>query len=77
LEIEDNGPGLSKEDQKHIFEKFWRSERSKKIEGSGLGLFITQRLVEGMNGKISFESDPGKGTTFKVSLKQADKKMTP
>lgn len=70
-DVTDDGPGIAKEEQKHLFEKFWRAKTSSQVEGSGLGLFITKRLVEGMNGVISFESVPGKQTTFTVLLPRA------
>ncbi len=66
--VEDDGPGIPPEEQQHLFEKFWRSKAQSGVEGSGLGLFITKRLVEGMNGSIGYESAPGRGTTFWVLL---------
>lgn len=72
IEVEDNGPGIRKEDQKHIFEKFWRSKDVEGVEGSGLGLFITKRLVDGMNGTIDFSSEVGKGAKFTVSLQPVE-----
>ena len=68
IDVVDDGPGIPAEEQKHLFEKFWRSKATTGVEGSGLGLFITKRLVEGMDGKISFSSEEGKGTTFTVLL---------
>ncbi|GEM_PF-3338001 len=67
-DVTDDGPGIPTEEQHHLFEKFWRAKTSGAVEGSGLGLFITKRLVEGMNGIISFESVPGERTTFTVRL---------
>jgi signal transduction histidine kinase len=67
-DVTDDGPGITPEEQRHLFEKFWRAKTSSGVEGSGLGLFITKRLVEGMNGTISFKSAPGTGTTFTVRL---------
>jgi len=67
-DIADDGPGIPPEEQHHLFEKFWRAKTSGAVEGSGLGLFITKRLVEGMNGIISFESVPGERTIFSVRL---------
>ncbi len=72
ISVEDDGPGISPEEQKHLFEKFWRSKAQTGVEGSGLGLFITKRLVEGMNGTVSFESKLGRGTTFTVFLPTHD-----
>lgn len=71
ISVDDDGPGIREEDRKHIFEKFWRAPEHKDKEGSGLGLFITRRLVEGMGGSISFETETGKGTSFKVRLQKA------
>ena len=68
--IEDNGFGMSQEEQNHVFEKFFRADtgKIKAIQGTGLGLFITKELVEKMNGKVWFKSEAGKGTTFSFSL---------
>ncbi|MEK7576377.1 MAG: sensor histidine kinase [Patescibacteria group bacterium] len=68
--VEDNGFGMTPEDQKHMFEKFFRSETKeiKEIIGTGLGLFITHELVEKMNGTVAFRSELGKGSRFSFSL---------
>ena len=70
-DVIDDGPGIPPEEQRHLFEKFWRSKSASGVEGSGLGLFITKRLVDGMNGLISFESVPDKRTIFTVKLPAA------
>lgn len=70
-DVEDDGPGIPPEEQKHLFEKFWRAKGAGAVEGSGLGLFITRRLVEGMSGTISFESEPERRTVFTVRLPMA------
>lgn len=70
-DVVDDGPGIAPEEQKHLFEKFWRAKSSSGVEGSGLGLFIVKRLVEGMNGTISFKSVPNKETVFTVRLPAA------
>jgi len=67
-DVIDDGPGIPLDEQHHLFEKFWRAKSSGAVEGSGLGLFITKRLVEGMNGTIDFESEPEKRTDFIVRL---------
>lgn len=66
FEIKDQGVGIPKEDQKYIFEKFFRSENALKsqTEGSGLGLFITKGIIEELGGKIGFKSKENKGSTF-------------
>lgn len=70
--VEDNGFGMSEEDQKHMFEKFFRAEtgKTKEIIGTGLGMFITKELVEKMGGKIWFRSKEGEGSRFSFSLKK-------
>jgi signal transduction histidine kinase len=70
VEVADTGYGMSKADQKKIFTKFFRAKTpgTESVDGTGLGLFITKTLVEKMNGRISFESEEGTGTTFKFSL---------
>ncbi|MCH7529716.1 HAMP domain-containing histidine kinase [Patescibacteria group bacterium] len=68
----DTGIGISTDQKKHIFEKFWRSPEAQHTEGTGLGLFIVKQLVQFMSGEIWFESEKGKGTTFSFSLKRAD-----
>ncbi|WKZ29655.1 MAG: HAMP domain-containing sensor histidine kinase [Patescibacteria group bacterium] len=70
-DVIDDGPGIEPAEQKHLFEKFWRAKASSGVEGSGLGLFIVKRLVEGMNGTISFKSVPNKETVFTVKLPAA------
>ena len=66
FEISDNGVGIPKEDQKYIFQKFFRSQSAMKhqTQGSGLGLFIVKSIIEAHKGKIGFVSEEGKGTTF-------------
>ncbi|GAB4242458.1 MAG: hypothetical protein Tsb0034_19910 [Ekhidna sp.] len=64
IEIGDNGKGIPKEDLKKLFEPFFTS----KDEGTGLGLVSVQNIVQSHGGEIEAESEPGKGTTFKVRL---------
>jgi len=66
FEIKDNGIGIPKDDQKYIFQKFFRSENALRYQtqGSGLGLFITRSIVNKSGGKISFKSEENKGSTF-------------
>ncbi|MEK7561140.1 MAG: sensor histidine kinase [Patescibacteria group bacterium] len=68
--VEDNGLGLSKDDQEHLFQKFFRatSAKTQMIEGTGLGLFITKELIEKMGGTVWFRSEEGRGTRFSFSL---------
>lgn len=68
--VKDTGIGISSSDQKHIFEKFYRSEdyRTRQSGGTGLGLYITKRLIERMGGELWFESRLNKGSTFYCML---------
>ena len=69
--VRDTGIGMSAEYQKHIYEQFSREETStvSKTEGTGLGMPITKRLVEMMDGNIELVSAPGQGTEFTVHLR--------
>lgn len=68
--VRDNGIGISDEDQKKIFQKFFRSEdpKTREAPGTGLGLNITRSLVEMQGGKIWFESKYRVGTTFHITV---------
>lgn len=68
--VEDNGIGISKEFQKHIFEQFSREATStvSGVQGTGLGLSISKAIVDMMGGSISVESESGKGSKFTISL---------
>ncbi|MET0092115.1 MAG: ATP-binding protein, partial [Sedimenticola sp.] len=69
LEIEDTGPGISEDQLEHIFEPFFQTATSpNEAEGTGLGLAITKSFVELMNGTITVESEPGRGSLFRVEL---------
>lgn len=70
ISIQDNGMGISPEDQAHIFERFYRVRRPEtdSIEGTGLGLAIVKSLVEAHSGQIGLESRLGEGSTFYVLL---------
>lgn len=70
FEIEDNGVGIPLDDQKYIFQKFFRSSNAlrHKTEGSGLGLYIVKSIVEKIGGKVNFDSQEGRGSTFWFTL---------
>jgi PAS domain S-box-containing protein len=68
IEVRDQGIGISQEDQKLLFEPFFRGENVGSIPGSGLGLPIVKRSVDALQGKLSVESQLNSGTTFTVEL---------
>jgi len=70
ISVTDNGPGIRKEEQKHIFEKFYRGEESKQrvIKGLGLGLYYVKQIVEAHQGTLTVQSALGKCTSFKIKI---------
>lgn len=68
VQISDHGDGMSEETQKHIFEKFYQGDSSRKSEGNGLGLALVKRILDLCNGSAAVESSPGNGATFTVTL---------
>ena len=68
--VEDRGLGIDAEDRKHVFEPFYRGREAvaQQIQGSGLGLNLVHRIAEAHGGKVSVTSEPGKGSTFTLSL---------
>ena len=67
--IEDQGPGLSEEAQKHIFDKFYQGDSSHKQEGNGLGLALVKRILTIEKGQITAENIPEGGCRFTVTLR--------
>ncbi len=68
VSVRDRGPGIPPEDLPHIFERFYKVDRSRNEEGSGLGLAIAKAIVEAHGGRIWAESTPGEGTTIRFTL---------
>ncbi len=65
--VADEGIGLDPMQQKHVFQKFYRANPSKTM-GLGIGLYLVKHIIESHNGRIWFDSSPGKGTTFSFTL---------
>jgi PAS domain S-box-containing protein len=74
ISIADSGIGIPREDQAHLFQKFYRVDNSdtREIGGTGLGLYLCRRLTEAMNGRIWVESEYKQGSTFFVELPRID-----
>ena len=68
VEVQDEGIGISEEDQKHLFERFYRGKNAFNIQGTGLGLHIVGSYVDLMKGHIILHSELNKGTTIKITF---------
>ncbi|MGF2413540.1 PAS domain-containing sensor histidine kinase [Ferruginibacter sp.] len=68
ITVRDCGIGISKEDQEHLFERFFRGTNAANIQGTGLGLHIVSKYIELMDGQIAFSSELEKGTEFIIKF---------
>jgi two-component system phosphate regulon sensor histidine kinase PhoR len=68
VEVTDTGTGIAKDDLPHIFERFYKADRSRAGQGTGMGLAIAKHIVEAHGGEIWVQSEEGKGSTFSFSL---------
>jgi signal transduction histidine kinase len=77
IAVKDTGQGIATEDLPHVFERFWRSDRSRDRHsgGTGIGLAISRRLVELQKGVITVESELDRGSTFRFCLPIAKKSI--
>lgn len=73
VSVSDNGPGISAEVQKRIFEKFYQGDTTRSTQGNGLGLALAKRIIDLHAGTITVESLPNAGTTFTVTLPAAER----
>ena len=68
--VKDEGIGINEEDQKHLFERFFRGYNATHIQGTGLGLSIVAKYAEVLDASIDFESEENKGTKFTITISQ-------
>jgi len=68
ITVKDSGIGISKDDQEHLFERFFRGTNASNIQGTGLGLHIVSKYIELMNGQIAYTSQLEKGTEFIIKF---------
>ena len=70
IQIKDKGPGIEEEEKKKVFKKFYRlgNEATRSAKGTGLGLYLTQNIIDAHKGKINIEENPGGGSIFIVLL---------
>ena len=68
LTVTDQGIGIPLDEQKHLFDRFFRAKNVTNIQGTGLGLNIVKKYIEALNGDISFTSELDVGTEFKISI---------
>jgi PAS domain S-box-containing protein len=76
LSVKDEGIGISREDQEHLFERFFRAKNAANIQGTGLGLHIVAKYVELLNGRIDMQSELDKGTCFYIHIPQTQTTTT-
>jgi signal transduction histidine kinase len=68
FQIKDQGMGIPYEEQRNLFQRFFRAKNAMNVQGTGLGLSIVEKYVELLRGTITFESELNKGTTFYINL---------
>jgi len=71
VKVSDNGKGIAPEDLPHVFDRFYRGDKSRSSEGTGLGLAITKKIIEAHQGNIEVQSYLNKGTTFQFNLQKS------
>lgn len=69
--VTDNGPGIDAEEVPHVFDSFWRAPAARSMPGSGLGLSIVRRVVDGHQGEVVIDANPDGGTRVRIALSAA------
>ena len=72
LSLEDRGCGVAADELPHVFEPFYRSPRSLPTAGVGLGLAVVQRIAAALGGTATFQSEVGRGSSFRLCLPPAE-----
>jgi signal transduction histidine kinase len=68
IKISDTGIGIAPEEIGRIFERFYRSEKSRSTQGNGLGLSLARTIIQAHGGNITVQSKPNEGSTFTITL---------
>jgi len=68
VSITDYGQGIAKDKLPHIFKRYFRADNTKKIEGLGLGLFLSKQIIDAHNGRVWIKSKLNEGSTFSFSI---------
>ena len=76
ISVEDSGEGIREDQLDLVFEPFTRLSRTNRVEGVGIGLTITRKIVEAMGGKMGLESTPGEGSTFWFEMPKEEPRVT-
>ena len=74
VDVEDTGHGIAEAEQARVFQRFYRSEATRDVEGVGVGLYLTRQIMAGQGGYVKVSSRPGRGSTFSLFLPRGDGK---
>ncbi|MCV2359519.1 PAS domain S-box protein [Paucibacter sp. TC2R-5] len=76
IEVQDQGIGMTPEELSHVSERFYRADKSGTVLGTGLGMSIVKEIIDLLGGQMSLSSEPGQGTTVRLSLPRLDASLT-
>ena len=74
LSVADDGIGIANEDKEKIFDRFYQADKSRSGSGTGLGLSLVKEIAEFHAGRVTVESEPGKGSIFSYYMKKCEKR---